>query len=83
MKAKTLQMKIKDLHIGFLRQLAGVSGQKYRDAHRCRANEKEGDCVDTSAANRHIREQSEAVKAFVEKYGNLTVGEYYEQGNSD
>ena len=74
-----MKQKIKDLHIGFLRQLAGVSSQKYRDAHRCRANEKEGDCVDTSAANRHIREQSEAVKAFVEKYGNLTLEEYYGQ----
>lgn len=39
MKAKTLKTKIKDLPTsgsaaGFIRQLAGVDAQMYRDAHR-------------------------------------------------
>ena len=59
MKESTLKTKIKDLPTTgnfccLIRQLAGVSGQKYRDAHRCRANAAEGDCVDQNHANRTI-----------------------------
>lgn len=84
MKKETLNTLIKDLPTtgnacGFIRQLAGVSGQKYRDAHRARQNAKEGDAVDLRAANRHCREQADAVAAFVSQYGNLTVGEYLEK----
>ena len=78
MKEKTLKMKIADLATTgnfccLIRQLAGVSGQKYRDAHRCRANAEEGDL---NPANRHIDEQRAAVEAFRAKYGHMTVGEY-------
>lgn len=81
MKEKTLKMKIADLATtgnlcGLIRQLAGVSGQKYRDAHRCRANAAEGDNVDLNTANRHVNEQRDAVEAFRAKYGHLTVAQY-------
>ena len=81
MKERTLNTKIGDLPTRgnfccLIRQLAGASGQKYRDAHRCRANAAEGDCVDVNPANRHINEQREAVEAFRAKYSYLTVGEY-------
>ena len=81
MKESTLKMKIADLATTgnaccLIRQLAGVSGQKYRDAHRCRANAEEGDNVDLNPANRHVNEQRAAVEAFRAKYGHLTVGEY-------
>ena len=81
MKEKTLQTKIKDLPTTgnfccLIRQLAGVSGQKYSDAHRCRANAAEGDNVDLNTANRHVAEQRAAVEAFREKFGEMTVGEY-------
>ena len=84
MKEKTLKTKIADLPTQgnfccLIRQLAGVSGQKYRDAHRCRANAAEGDCVDLNPANRHINKQREAVEAFRAKYGEMTVGEYLEK----
>lgn len=84
MKESVLKTKISDLPtLGnfccLIRQLAGVSGQKYRDAHRCRANAAEGDCVDLNHADRHINEQREAVEAFRAKYGHLTVGEYLEK----
>lgn len=83
MKEKTLKLKIADLATTgnfacLIRQLAGVSGQKYRDAHRCRANAAEGDNVDLNPANRHVNEQRDAVEAFRAKYGHLTVGEYLE-----
>nr|DAF95964.1 MAG TPA: hypothetical protein [Myoviridae sp. ctwVB15] len=81
MKERMLKIKIADLPTtgnlcGLIRQLAGVSGQKYRDAHRCRANAAEGDNVDLNPANRHIDEQRAAVEAFRAKYGQMTVGEY-------
>lgn len=81
MKESTLKMKIKDLPTtgnacGFIRELAGVNGQKYRDAHRACANAKEGDAVDLRTANRHRNKQREAVEAFRAKYGEMTVGEY-------
>lgn len=84
MKEKTLQMKIADLATTgnfccLIRQLAGVSSQKYRDAHRCRSNAADGDCVDLNPANRHINQQREAVEAFRAKYGEMTVGEYLER----
>ena len=84
MKEKTVQTKIKDLPTNgnfccLIRQLAGVSGQKYRDAHRAFQNAKEGDAVDLSAANRHCNKQREAVEAFRAKYGEMTVGEYLEK----
>lgn len=87
MKEKTLQTKIKDLPTTgnfccLIRQLAGVSGQKYRDAHRCRANAAEGDNVDLKTANRHVDEQRAAVEAFRAKYGEMTVGEYLEKMKS-
>ena len=81
MKEKTLQTKIEDLPTTgnaccLIRQLAGVSGQKYRDAHRCRANAAEGDNVDLQTVNRHVDEQRAAVESFRAKYGEMTVGEY-------
>ena len=84
MKEKTLKTKIKDLPTTgnaccLIRQLAGVSGQKYRDAHRAFQNAKEGDAVDLSAANRHRNKQREAVEAFRSKFGEMTVGEYLEK----
>ena len=84
MKEKTLKTKIKDLPTTgnaccLIRQLAGVSGQKYRDAHRAFQNAKEGDAVDLSAANRHRNKQREAVEAFRAKFGEMTVGEYLEK----
>ena len=84
MKEKTLKTKIADLPTQgnfccLIRQLAGVSGQKYRDAHRCRANAAEGHCVDLNPANRHINQQRAAVEAFRAKYGEMTVGEYLEK----
>lgn len=86
MKEKTLNTKIADLATTgnfccLIRQLAGVSGQKYRDAHRCRANAAEGDNVDLNPANRHVAEQRAAVEAFRAKYGHLTVGEYLAEIN--
>ena len=46
MKEATLKTLIKNLPTtgdksGFIRQLAGVSAQKYRDAHRCMSNARE------------------------------------------
>ena len=87
MKEKTLKIKIADLATTgnfccLIRQLAGVSGQKYRDAHRCRANAAEGDCVDLTPANRHINQQREAVEAFRAKFGEMTVGEYLESNDN-
>ena len=84
MKEKTLKTKIKDLPTTgnaccLIRQLAGVSGQKYRDAHRAFQNAKEGDAVDLSAANRHRNKQREAVEAFRSKFGEMTVEEYLEK----
>ena len=84
MKEKTLKTKIKDLPTTgnfccLIRQLAGVSGQKYRDAHRAFQNAKEGDALDLSAANRHRNKQREAVESFSAKYGEMTVGEYLEK----
>lgn len=84
MKEKTLNTKISDLPTtgnasGFIRQLAGVSGQKYRDAHRCRANAAEGDNVDLQTANRHVNEQRAAVESFRAKFGEMTVGEFLEK----
>ena len=81
MKESTLQTKISDLATTgnaccLIRKLAGVSGQKYRDAHRCRANAAEGDNVDLNHADRHVAEQRAAVEAFRAKYGEMTVGEY-------
>ncbi len=81
MKEKTLKTKIKDLPktgnaCGFIRQLAGVSAQKYRDAHRARQNEKEGDCINMTINDRLIKNQSDVVSAFVEKFGEMTVEEY-------
>lgn len=81
MKEKTLKTKIKDLPTtgnacGFIRQLAGVSAQKYRDAHRARQNEKEGDSINMTINNRLIKNQSDAVAAFVEKFGEMTVEEF-------
>lgn len=83
MKAKTLKMKIRDLSVtgnlcGLIRQLAGVSGQKYRDAHRAGANAKEGDELDMESGAKQISAQHAAVEAFRAKYGDLTVGEYLE-----
>ena len=83
MKEKTLKTKIADLPTQgnfccLIRQLAGVSGQKYRDAHRCRANAEEGDSVDLNYADRHINQQREAVEAFRTKFGEMTVEEYLE-----
>lgn len=81
MKESTLKTKINDLPTTgnaccLIRQLAGVSGQKYRDAHRCRANAAEGDNVDLKTANRHVNEQRAAVESFREKYGEMTVVEF-------
>lgn len=81
MKESTLKTKIKDLPTTgnfccLIRQLAGVSGQKYRDAHRACQNAKEGDAVDLRGANRHRNEKREAVEAFRVKFGEMTVGEY-------
>ena len=88
MKEKTLQMKIRDLATtgnlcGLIRQLAGVSGQKYRDAHRAGANAKEGDALDMEFGAKHISAQRAAVEAFRAKYGDLTVGEYLEMKKDD
>lgn len=84
MKEKTLKTKIVDLPTTgnfccLIRQLAGVSGQKYRDAHRAYQNAKEGDCVGLEAARKHCNAQRAAVEAFRAKYGELTVGEYLEK----
>ena len=84
MKEKTLKMKIADLATTgnfccLIRQLSGVSGQKYRDAHRCRANAAEGDNVDLKTANRHVNEQRAAVESFRAKFGEMTVGEYLDK----
>lgn len=84
MKEKTLQTKIKDLPTtgsacGFIRELAGVSGQKYRDAHRAYQNAKEGDSVGLEAARKHCNAQRDAVEAFRAKYGEMTVGEYLKE----
>ena len=81
MKEKTLKAKIKDLPTngnacGFIRQLAGVSDQKHRDAHRARQNEKEGDCINMKINESLIKNQADAVSAFVEKFGEMTVEEY-------
>lgn len=81
MKESTLKTKIKDMPTTgnfccLIRQLAGVSGQKYRDAHRAFQNAKEGDAVDLRGANRHCNAQRAAVEAFRAKYGEMTVGEY-------
>lgn len=86
MKKATLNTLIKNLPTtgdksGFIRQLAGVSAQKYRDAHRCMSNSREdGDLgPDTKMATKHIAEQKYAVSAFVEKYGHMTVEEYLKE----
>ena len=81
MKEKTLKTKIKDLPTtgnacGFVRQLAGVAAQKYRDAHRARQNEKEGDIIDMTINNRLIKSQSDVVAVFIEKFGEMTVEEF-------
>lgn len=81
MKESTLKTKIKDLPTTgnfccLIRQLAGVSGQKYRDAHRAYQNAKEGDSVGLEAARKHCNAQRAAVEAFRTKYGEMTVGEY-------
>lgn len=83
MKEKTLKTKIRDLPTagnasGFVRQLAGVSGQKYRDAHRCLANAKEGDVVDVQTASAHTAEQAAVVADFIKKFGDSTVAEFLE-----
>ena len=84
MQEKTLNTKIYDLPTTgnsccLIRQLAGVSGQKYRDAHRCRANAAEGDNVDLKTANRDVYEQRAAVESFRAKFGEMTVGEFLEK----
>lgn len=84
MKEKTLKTKIKDLPTtgnacGFIRQLAGVSAQKYSDAHRARQNEKEGDCINMTINERLLKNQADAVSAFVEKFGEMTVEEYMKE----
>lgn len=81
MREQTLKTLIKDLPTtgnacGFIRQLAGVSAQKYRDAHRARQNEKEGDIIDMTINNRLIKSQSDSVSAFIEKFGEMTVEEF-------
>ena len=81
MKEKTLKTNIKDLPTTgnfccLIRQLAGVSEQKYSDAHRAFQNAKEGDVVDLRAANRHRNKQRASVEAFRAKYGEMTVGDY-------
>jgi hypothetical protein len=90
MKDKTLNMKIKDLPTtgstcGFIRQLAGVSDQKYRDAHRCCANAREDGLAgpDTTIANKHINEQKTAIEQFVAEFGEMTVREYLGENNDD
>ena len=85
MKEKTLKTKIKNLPTtgnacGFIRQLANVAAQKYRDAHRARQNEKEGDCINMTVNNRLITSQADAVAAFVEKFGEMTVEEFLNNG---
>ena len=84
MKEITLKTKIADLptqgnFCRLIRQLAGVSCQKYRDAHRAFQNAKEGDSVDLNPADRHVAEQRAAVEAFRAKFGEMKVGEYLEK----
>lgn len=85
MKIKTLKTKIKDLPTtgpaaGFVRQLAGASNQKFRDAHRCLVNFKEdagsSAAPDTRQAIIHCGEQRKIVDKFVENFGDLTVEQF-------
>jgi hypothetical protein len=85
MKAKTLKTKIKDLPTsgsaaGFIRQLAGVDAQMYRDAHRCLTNFKEDagyiGAPDVKQAVIHRLRQRQIVNEFVEEFGDLTVEEF-------
>lgn len=93
MKTKTLNTKIKELPTtgsacGFIRQLAGVDAQKYRDAHRCTMNARE----DVAAGFAHLAGniqnaesliivQKSAVADFVKNFGEMTVREYLENCN--
>ena len=85
MKAKTLKTTIKDLPTtgsaaGFIRQLAGVDAQIYRDSHRCLANFKEDaghiGAPDTRQAVIYCARQRIIINEFVEKFGDLTVEEF-------
>ena len=88
MKTKTLNTFIKDLptigsKCGFIRQLAGVDSQKYRDAHRCTMNAREDAAAgfipgNTTEAAKAINYQKLAAADFVKKFGDLTVREYFE-----
>lgn len=90
MKTKTLNTQIKNLPTtgspcGFIRQLAGVDAQKYRDAHRCTMNAREDVAAgfahlagNTKNAEGLIGVQKSAVADFVKKFGELTVREYFE-----
>lgn len=86
MKIKTLNTKIKDLPTtgnccGFIRELAGVSHTKYRDAHRCMQNAREDGFLApcTEQAEKHISEQKSAVESFVAEFGEMTVKEYFDK----
>ena len=92
MKAKTLKTKIKDLPItgsaaGFIRQLAGADAQIYRDSHRCLANLKEDaghvGAPDTRQAVIHCAKQRIIINEFVEKFGDLTVEEFFNLKKED
>lgn len=84
MKSKTLDTMIADLPTkgdgcGFIRQLAGVADQKYRDAHRCMMNATEDGYLapNTTMAKNHIAEQRDAMAGFIARFGNMTVREYF------
>lgn len=85
MKTKTLKTKIKNLPTtgsasGFIRQLAGVDAQMYRDAHRCLTNFKEdaghAGAPDTESATSLCAWQQKIINEFVENFGDLTVEEF-------
>lgn len=88
MKTKTLNTLIKDLPTtgdacGFIRQLAGVDSQKYRDAHRCTMDAREDAAAgfipnNIVNATKTINYQKAAVVEFVKKYSKMTVREYFE-----
>lgn len=76
MKTQTLNTQIKDLNNecgkGFLRQLAGVSGQKYRDARSCLRNAAEDGVLapDTTQAIKFTDFQNSAVAELVKNFGS-------------
>ena len=87
MKTQTLNTQIKDLNNecgkGFLRQLAGVSAQTYRDARSCLRNAAEDGVLapDTTQATKLADFQNSAVAELVKNFGDLTVREFFENNN--